>query len=864
MSKLGSSKLVTAVTSKIRNKLILAFLVVAMVPAIALAMTLYRNSADSLVEQAFGQLDAVRTIKTNQVNDYFNLIKNQVTTFSENRMVVDAMRQFPDALISARSENNVSEAELKQIEEQLYTYYASDFTNEYRSRNDGQNPPLNNQFSLLDDDSMYLQYLYIKSNPNPLGSKDQLDRAKDNSRYSQLHDMYHPIVRSYLQKFGYYDIFLCDLSSGDIVYSVFKELDFTTSLKDGPYAKTGFGNAFRLAAEAESPDDIFMVDYEGYTPSYEDAASFISSPIYDGKKKIGVLIFQMPIEKINAVMAERTGLGKTGETYAVGQDGLFRSDSRFLSQLDTKSTVINPEFVVDTQSTRLAAQGKSGSRVVKNYRGMPVLSSWTPVTIHDAAAGGDPIQWTLLSEFNLNEVRQPAVLRQLFLILGITAFGLGLVSLVVSRNLTRQADAITDMLSMIGIGDFAARAEIVSNDELGQVANSLNSMCDNTLSLIQSAEERSQIEAQIESLRLELEAIASGNLTVEAQVGDDITGSIAQSVNNTVLQLREIIRRVKIATLEVSSSASQIQSTTSHLSQGSESQSAQIVDTSSAITEMAASIQQVAKNTEESANVAQEARERARDGAEAVTATIEGMDRIRNQVQETSKRIKRLGESSQEIGEIVQLISDIADRTSILALNASIQASMAGDAGQGFAVVAEEVERLADRSNEATKQIATLIKAIQTETAEAMSGMEESTREVVEGSNLAAQAGQTLTDIDTVSTQLADLIASISLATKQQARGAEAVSTSMTDISQVTQQTAAGTNQAAVSVSHLAELADDLRASVSQFLLPEGYERMPIDDEEGTKESVSAVLAAPMPTIQIKPGEFAGVSSPTT
>ena len=235
---------------------------------------------------------------------------------------------------------------------------------------------------------------------------------------------------------------------------------------------------------------------------------------------------------------------------------------------------------------------------------------------------------------------------------------------------------------------------------------------------------------------------------------------------------------------------------------------------------MASSIQQVASKTEESAEVAKDARKRAGEGSAAVAATIDGMNRIRSQVQETSKRIKRLGESSQEIGEIVRLISDIADRTSILALNASIQASMAGDAGQGFAVVAEEVERLADRSNEATKQISTLIKAIQTDTAEAISGMEESTKEVVEGSKLAAQAGQTLSDIDNVSSQLAELIDSISMAAKQQARGAEEVSQSMIEISEVTQQTAAGTNQAAVSVSHLAELADELRGSVSQFKLP--------------------------------------------
>jgi len=816
-----SPSIFSAIASKIRNKLLLAFLFVALVPLLALAWLLHQQSGAAVKKQAFAQLDAVRQIKANQVKAYFEQMENQVVTFSENRMVVEAMTQFPDALSSAREENEVSQDQIKELEQELFSYYANDFAGEYRSRNDGASPPLDSQFSLLDDDSLYLQSLYIKRNVNPLGAKEKLDDANDNSQYSQLHKKFHPVVRSYLQKFGYYDIFLCDLKSGDIVYSVFKELDFTTSLKDGPYSTTNFGRAFQLAAEqGQSADDVFLVDYEQYTPSYEDAASFISTPIYDGDRKIGVAIFQMPIAKVNDIMAERTGLGETGETYAVGNDFLMRNDSRFLEYLGLKTTIVNPSVRVETKAVKSAFAGEHGLDVTTDYRGSPVLSSWSPLKVFEAKSGGDPITWALMSKFDVAEVQKASVVRQLLGVLFATTLFIVGFAFWFARDFTKQADAITDMLSMIGIGDFGARVEIVSNDELCTVATSLNSMCDNTLSLIQSAEERSEIEASIETLSAELEEIANGNLTAEVKVGEDVTGVIAESVNGMVGQLRSIIDRVKTATVEVSSSASQIQATTASLSKGSEEQSAQIVGTSTAVKEMASSIQKVADKTEESADVAKDARKRAGEGSAAVAATIDGMNRIRTQVQETSKRIKRLGESSQEIGEIVQLISDIADRTSILALNASIQASMAGDAGQGFAVVAEEVERLADRSNEATKQISTLIKAIQTDTAEAISGMEESTKEVVEGSKLAAEAGQTLSDIDNVSSQLAELIDSISLAAKQQARGAEEVSKSMIEISEVTQQTAAGTSQAAVSVSHLAELADELRGSVSQFKLP--------------------------------------------
>jgi twitching motility protein PilJ len=362
--------------------------------------------------------------------------------------------------------------------------------------------------------------------------------------------------------------------------------------------------------------------------------------------------------------------------------------------------------------------------------------------------------------------------------------------------------------------------EVTSGDELGRASQSLNQMLDHTLGLIQSREERDRIQRSTQKLLEEVSGVAQGDLTVEAEVTSDATGAIADSINFMIGELRRVIGDVQDTTLQVSSAANEIRATTDHLALGSETQAAQIADTSAAIEEMTLSIQQVSENAALSATVAEQAMNNAQQGAKAVEKTIEGMSGIREQVQKTAKRIKRLGESSQEIGEIVQLISDLSDRTSILALNASIQAAMAGEAGRGFAVVAEEVERLAERSTEATKKVATLIKTIQTETNEAVAAMEDTTHEVVSGSNLANEAGLTLREIQTVSNRLAELIQSISMAAKQQARGSEAVAKSMTQISQITQQTASGTKQAAVSINSLATLTENLRASVSTFKLP--------------------------------------------
>jgi twitching motility protein PilJ len=360
------------------------------------------------------------------------------------------------------------------------------------------------------------------------------------------------------------------------------------------------------------------------------------------------------------------------------------------------------------------------------------------------------------------------------------------------------------------------------------VATSLNAMLDSTLGLIQTREERDAMQAAVEKLLTEVKDVAKGDLTVEAEVTSDFTGAIADSFNLMIGQLRGIIAGVQEATLHVSSSANEIRSTTEHLSRGSDSQAMEIAEASAAIDEMATSIAQVSENAAVSATVGAQALANARQGTLAVRNTMDGMGRIRDQVQETAKRIKRLGESSQEIGEIVQLIGDIADRTSILALNASIQAAMAGEAGRGFAVVAEEVERLAERSTDATKKIDTLIRTIQNETNEAVAAMEATTSEVVNGSVLAEQASQALSEIETVSNRLAELSQSISLASKQQARGSETLAKSMGEIAEVTQHTAAGTKQASVSISSLAVLADELRDSVSTFKMPDGNGRGPV------------------------------------
>ncbi|MFP3538973.1 methyl-accepting chemotaxis protein [Pseudomonas sp. SIMBA_021] len=338
--------------------------------------------------------------------------------------------------------------------------------------------------------------------------------------------------------------------------------------------------------------------------------------------------------------------------------------------------------------------------------------------------------------------------------------------------------------------------------------------------LRETAEKNERNQNAIMRLLDEIEDLADGDLTVTASVTEDFTGTIADSINYSVDQLRDLVATINLTAGQVAGAVQETQATAMQLAEASEHQAQQISEASTAINEMAQSIDQVSANAAESSAVAERSVEIANKGNEVVHNTIHGMDNIREQIQDTAKRIKRLGESSQEIGDIVSLIDDIADQTNILALNAAIQASMAGDAGRGFAVVADEVQRLAERSSAATRQIETLVRAIQTDTNEAVISMEQTTTEVVRGARLAQDAGVALEEIEGVSKTLAALIQSISNAAQQQTSSAGQISLTMNVIQQITSQTSSGSTATAESIGNLAKMASQLRRSVSGFTLP--------------------------------------------
>jgi twitching motility protein PilJ len=405
-------------------------------------------------------------------------------------------------------------------------------------------------------------------------------------------------------------------------------------------------------------------------------------------------------------------------------------------------------------------------------------------------------------------------------LLGAVALALAAaVSLVVvlSSRVLKPASELAQFSERLASGDARARVEIKSRDEFGVIAENCNRSATKVAHAMSNQQSQESLQRSITDLLNTINLVARGDLTIRGKVTSDALGNVVDSVNFMLDNFTKVLERVRKAAIDVSTSANQILEAADDMTEGATQQDQEITNTSSAVEELTVSMKQVSNNAEASAEAARRALDAAEQGNRAVRDTLEGMQRIRASVQATAKKIKSLGDRSLEISEIINVINDITEQTNLLALNAAIEAARAGEAGRGFAVVADEVRKLAEHSRSATKDIAALIKAIQAETNEAVVVMEEGTREVEVGTGLADQAGKALEAISSVVRQSAELVQEISLASKQQVRGTEGVANAMQIISGITRETTQGARQTASTVGHMVRLSEQLNDALAQF-----------------------------------------------
>jgi twitching motility protein PilJ len=388
---------------------------------------------------------------------------------------------------------------------------------------------------------------------------------------------------------------------------------------------------------------------------------------------------------------------------------------------------------------------------------------------------------------------------------------------VIGNRVLLPVKQLRDFAERYGQGDYRARASVESNDDFGFIAEHRNRAAESSSRAIYNQEAQEALQKSVTEFLTIVSQIGRGDLTLRGTVTNDALGNVVDSVNYMLDNFVKVLERVRKAAIDVQASANDILIASEEMSSGAVQQDQEITNTSSAVEQLTVSMKQVSNNAEASAEAARRALDAAEQGNRSVRDTLEGMQRIRSSVQATAKRIKTLGDRSLEISEIVKVINDITEQTNLLALNAAIEAARAGEAGRGFAVVADEVRKLAEHSRSATKDIAALIKAIQAETNDAVVVMEEGTREVEIGARLADQAGRALDAISTVVRQSAELVQEISLASKQQVRGTEGVANAMQIISNITRQTSQGARQTARTVEQLVHMSEQLNEALSQF-----------------------------------------------
>ncbi len=490
----------------IRSKLVILLLLASFVSIAVVGYQGFRSARDALNEAVYKELTTLRAAKTQQVNAYFSDIHDQVLALAENRTIIEALNEFRTAYHLVERES-VSEPQKQQLAE----YYRKEFIPRLKDRMGGE--PEVKHYLPDDTAAAWLQYHYIAANPNEVGSKDALMRAPgDNGYYAQVHERYHESLRSLIKKFGYYDLFLIDPESGNIIYSVFKETDFATSLLKGPYASSNFAALAKEVMRTKERGRVRFQDYDIYTPSYGAPAAFVAVTVFDGKDIAGILALQVPSDELNNVMTSNqewksSGMGETGEVYLVGRNHLMRSDSRFLLQdqehylqllrgigmpadeirrIEKNSTTILFQ-PVHGETVDLALSGKTGTKKVVDYRGVPVMSTYAPLRVHG-------MDWVILSEMDVAEIKQPIDHFRRHVIVSATILGviITLLALLLASYISRPIHALVAGMRRVGAGESDVRVNIDSRDEFGELATSFNTMVDGIRQQKQIIEDKEQ------------------------------------------------------------------------------------------------------------------------------------------------------------------------------------------------------------------------------------------------------------------------------------------------------------------------------------------------------------------------------------
>lgn len=678
---------------------------------------------DSMLKQVNERLVSQREQIKARIQDYLGSITNQITSVSKNPLIIDILPTLSDAFTHYEVEIDTTTSNA------LSNYYRNEFDRRFQSLNQGANSNSTDLLNKLSPNSQILQTTYIAKNPNPLGQKDLMTSSQNQTTYDKIHQYIHPYLQDLQRQFGYYDIFLVEPNNGFVVYSVFKELDFATSLKTGAYANSGLGQAFNQAMKNTTQDPSF-IDFSPYLPSYNAPASFISKKIMDGEKIVGVLIFQMPVDVINQVMTSNfnwkdVGYGQTGETYLIGPDKKLRSQSRMLVEdkdafIEALKTVGTPEKTireitirnssigiqtVDTMAVTKALDGIKGTDIITSPLGQETLTAYTFIDYLGT-------RWALINQLSVNEALAAIETMTSKLILDI-AIGTLIIStiaaitgFIISNQITGPIlDFIQKIKEIANKRDLSARFSPKGQIEFIDLGRAMNSLMQ-----------------QLEEFMFDMQHTSNELIEKSGQLNDATQITITQ-----VFQQNEEVNSAATATTEVS-----------------------------------ASVAEVASHAEHAANSMRDTRTKVQASHSMSDTARTTIRALRKNMQHSIENMALLEQESTGIGAVLDVIQTIAEQTNLLALNAAIEAARAGEQGRGFAVVADEIRTLATRTAHSTEEIRAKIYSLQNQVnnvrnsiTDSELGTQESLAKVEETAQQMDEVASLVDNVENMSTQIA-------------------------------------------------------------------------------------------------------------
>jgi methyl-accepting chemotaxis protein len=828
----------------IRQKMLIGAGLLTLIPVAITAALLWQGASsladDALTQRTENQLSSLRDTKRQQVTDELNLRVRTMQSLAAQRSTVEAMRAFKQSFATAGKDSGIAQ----EAASTALTQYAKDqFTPEFAKRNAAAAPDISKFISALDASGAALQLELIVRNPNPLGQKERLTRPEGNYAFAQAHAQFHPSLER-AQKLGeFYDIFLIDTDTDNVVYTVFKELDFATSLSKGIASGSKLAEAYGKVKQAPNRDAVYLSDFAPYLASYDDQAAFAATPIFDGDRQIGVIAVQFPIDKITEVMSsgkawEKIGLGKTGDVFLVGPDKLMRTNSRNVIENKTaladqlgsalsanaRATLLKKEtsiglVAIDSDATRPALAGQEGFVQFADFRGVPSYGAYGPLNVQGLKWGIVAKVDTAEADEPINNLNRQSLIRALLIGLGVVAVA-GVAVSVFLRRFLKPIQTLSDTVQKVAAGETDARSQLTEKDEIGDLGRAFDGLLDDRIASLEKASaENETLNNSVIDLLQAVFQLSNRDLTARAPVTEDVIGTVASSINQfsdetgrTLLDVQKIAEQVALTSESVRIQSVMVEETARAEREALDAMSQNLNQATTQLAEVA----QLSDQSNKAAGVAADATQNA---LVAVQGTVQGMDRLRESISDMEKRFKRLGERSQEISTAVQLINAISERTHVLALNASMQAATAGEAGRGFAVVAEEVQRLSDSSRQATATISQLVGNIQGETNETLFTVNRLIGDVVSQSELAQRAGVQMNQTQETTQQLVGLVRQIAQFSERQAQLATTLQQSVLDINAGTEQTSAAIAEQTASTQSLAESSRQLTAAVGQFKL---------------------------------------------